>query len=112
MDKVETYRAYVQDVLAQFASIPGIPAEVETQTIFDTQRDHYQLVNVGWHHKNRRVYGCVVHIDIKDGKVWIQWDGTDIGIASELVEKGIPKEDIVLAFHAPYARQYTGFAVN
>jgi hypothetical protein len=29
----------------------------------------------------------------------------------ELEQNGIPKEDIVLAFHAPYKRPYTGYAV-
>jgi len=53
-----------------------------------------------------------VHIDIKNGKIWIQHDGTERGVANDLVEWGVPKEDIVLAFHAPYRRQYTGFAVN
>lgn len=112
MDKITSYRTYIQEILERYARIPGEPAEVESQTIFDTKRDHYQLVNVGWHHQNYRVYGSVVHIDIKDDKIWIQWDGTEEGIANELVEKGVPKEDIVLAFHAPNARQYTGFAVN
>lgn len=51
-------------------------------------------------------------LSIKDGKFWIHWDGTEEGIATELVEMGVPKEDIVLAFHAPYKRPYTGFAVN
>lgn len=34
------------------------------------------------------------------------------GDINELVEWGVPKEDIVLAYHAPYKRQYTGFAVD
>ena len=54
----------------------------------------------------------MLHIDIKEGKIWIQHDGTEIGIANELVEMGVPKQDIVLAFHAPYKRQYTGFAID
>lgn len=37
---------------------------------------------------------------------------TEVGVANELVELGVPKEDIVLAYHAPYQRKYTGFAVN
>jgi hypothetical protein len=44
--------------------------------------------------------------------VWIQHDATDVGIANELLARGVPKEDIVLAFHPPYKRPYTGFAVN
>jgi hypothetical protein len=33
-------------------------------------------------------------------------------MANELVELGVPKEDIILAFHAPYKRPYTGFGVG
>jgi hypothetical protein len=29
-----------------------------------------------------------------------------------LVKLGVPKEDIVLAYHAPFMRQYDGFAVS
>ena len=78
--------------------------------VLDEQNDHYHLLTVGWHH-NERIRGTILHIDIKDGKIWIQHDGTEIGIANELVEMGIPKEAIVLAFHAPYRRQFTEFAV-
>ena len=79
---------------------------------FDTERDHYQLMNVGWRAGRHRVYGTVIHIDIKDGKLWIQWDGTDEPIAEELAELGVPKSDIVLGFHAPYKRQFTEFATG
>lgn len=45
-------------------------------------------------------------------KIWIQRDGTEIGIANELIVAGVAKEDIVLGFHAPYKRQFTDFAVG
>ena len=54
----------------------------------------------------------MLHVDIQNGKIWIQHDGTKGGIANELVELGVPKQDIVLAFHAPYRRQFTEFAVS
>ena len=54
--------------------------EVEVQTIFDWERDHYQLLNVGWDGK-KRIRGCVLQIDIKNEKIWIQHDGKEIGIA-------------------------------
>ena len=79
--------------------------------IFDREKHHYQLVNVGWN-ESQRIRGCVLHIDIKDGKIWIQHDGTAPGVANELVEMGVPKQDIILAFHAPYKWPYTGFGVN
>ncbi|NEP19330.1 MAG: XisI protein [Leptolyngbya sp. SIO4C1] len=33
-------------------------------------------------------------------------------MANELVELGVPKQDIVLAYHAPFMQQYDGFAVD
>lgn len=51
-------------------------------------------------------------LNIKNHKVWVQHDGTEVGIADELVKLGVPKEDIVLAFHEPLVRKYTGFATT
>lgn len=46
---------------------------------------------------------------ITAGKIWIQYDGTEVGIANQLVELGVPKQDIILAFHKPSVRKYTDF---
>lgn len=59
-----------------------------------------------------QLYGVLIHIDLKNNKVWIQYDGTEVGVANELLERGIPREDIVLAYHSPFMRQYDGFAVS
>ena len=56
--------------------------------------------------------GCILHIDIIDGKIWIQHDGTEGGIALDLIDHGVPKQDIVLGFHSPFKRQFTDFAVG
>lgn len=48
----------------------------------------------------------------KTKKIWIQRDGTGIGIANELIAAGVPKEDIILGFNAPYKREFTDFAVG
>jgi XisI protein len=37
----------------------------------DRDKDHYEVMHVGWD-RTRRVHGSVVHIDIINGKVWIQ----------------------------------------
>jgi XisI protein len=42
---------------------------------------------------------------IRDGRYWIEEDWTEDGIATDLVQAGIPREDIVLAFHEPKMRQ-------
>jgi XisI protein len=108
---VEQYRQYIKHLLSERqkrASMSRKYEEYEVQTIFDEQQDHYQLLYVGWR-GNKRDFGCILHLDIKDGKIWIQHDGTEVGIANQLVEMGVPKQDIILAFHEPYIRQFTEF---
>jgi hypothetical protein len=108
---VEQYRQYIKHLLSQRqkrASMSRKYEEYEVQTVFDEQQDHYQLLYVGWR-GNKRDFGCILHLDIKDGKIWIQHDGTEVGIANQLVEMGVPKQDIILAFHEPYIRQFTEF---
>jgi hypothetical protein len=109
MARLAQYRQYIQEVIQRHSCYQPAYGEVELQQIFDTERNHYQLVHVGWH-KNRRKYGCLIHMDIKGGKIWIQHDGTESGVANELVELGVPKDDIVLAYQPPYKRAYTSFA--
>lgn len=111
MAPLETYRTQIQELLQQYMDERPVFEELETQMVVDTAHDHYQLVNVGWVNK-RRVYGCVLHIDIKGDKVWIQHNGTERFVAEELVALGVPKDRIVLGFHSPFRRQFTEFAVN
>ena len=111
MGEQNRLREFIKQILMECARYKPSYGDIEVQTIFDTENDHYQLVNVGWN-GNRRIHGCVLHIDIKNGKIWIQHDGTEEGVADELVRLGVPKDQIVLAFHSPYKRQFTGFAVE
>lgn len=53
-----------------------------------------------------------MHINIRNDKIWIQHDGTEAGVANLLVEMGVPKTDIVLAYQSPFKRRYTEFAVG
>jgi hypothetical protein len=62
MADLEIYRKAIQTVPLQYASYPYSYGEVELQTVFDTDRDHYQVVSVGWEQKHR-VYGCSMHLD-------------------------------------------------
>ncbi len=111
MAKIDDYRKYVKQILNEYGEHKPAYGDVEVEVCFDTERERYQVIHTGWS-KQRRVYGCVIHIDIKDGKIWIQHDGTEVGIADELVALGVPKQDIVLAYHSPYMRKFTEFAVG
>jgi len=108
MNKIEIYRKYIKQLIEDYASYGEPPDGVERQIIFDTVRDHYQLFNVGWH-KDHWIYGCSMHFDIKNGKIWIQHNATEFDIGEDLVDMGVVRDDIVLGFQPPYMRKFTNF---
>jgi XisI protein len=112
MEKLDKYRQIVRQLLTSLAAIGYCESNenVECQFICDTENDHYQLLDIGWEEYNR-IYNCFIHIDIKDGKIWIQENMTENDLAHELVEMGVNKEDIILGLHPPYKRPYTGYGV-
>lgn len=114
MDTLNLYREKIKAALQEYVRESAPRSEmvdVEVELILDTQSDHYEVISVGWSN-NRRIHGTVLHLDIRGGKIWIQHDGTEEGIAYRLVEAGVPKTDIVLGFHSPYKRQFTEFATG
>lgn len=80
------------------------------ECIEDEKRHHYQIVALGWE-GDHRVYNLLFHLDIIGDKIWIQEDRMEYSVAEMLVEKGIPKSDIVLAFFPEYHRRHTEYAV-
>ncbi|MBF2029794.1 MAG: XisI protein [Oscillatoriales cyanobacterium C42_A2020_001] len=104
MDRLTQYRDAVRT--------QGKPAngDIEVQLLFDPERDHYQLVDLGWDGQ-RRIYNCVIHLDIRDGKVWIQRNQTDERIAEQLIALGVARADIILGLQPPNLRQYTEYGV-
>jgi hypothetical protein len=110
MDTLTNDRDLVKRILLDHASIPYAYGEVISQPVFDDERGHYALIDVGWEGA-QRVHGCLVHVVLRDGKIWIEYDGTEDGVATELMAQGVDKERIVLAFHRPEVRQRSGFAV-
>jgi hypothetical protein len=111
MDTQSDIREIIKRILTEYAAYKISYGEVETETIFDDEKGHYELMHQGWIEK-RRIHGCLLHVDIRGDKIWIQHDGTEGGIANELVDAGVPRDRIVLAFHHPDTRRYTDFAVT
>jgi len=106
MDSLNRARSAVQQVLSRYADLDSaVPAgtEVRTYCAFDTDRDQYLVVRAGWSGQ-RRVRGIVLHVRIADGKVWLEENGTDREIATELTALGVPAGDIVLGFVHPSLR--------
>ncbi|MGB3509537.1 MAG: XisI protein [Microcoleaceae cyanobacterium] len=110
MDKLELYRTCIQTLLEKYALSKSRNEDVENELFFDPIRNHYQLMRVGWKGLER-IYYTVLHFDIKDDKIWLQHNATDIDVGQELIEMGIAQEDIVLGLHPPYKRPYTGYGI-
>jgi hypothetical protein len=85
MENLKKYRVYIEQLIKKYGQYKPSYGDVEVQMIFDHEHDHYQLGSVGWHGQ-KRIRGCVLQLDIKNGKIWIQHDGTEDSIADELVE--------------------------
>ncbi len=111
MDKVTQYRQAIKALIERHAAFKPRGEEVERQTLFDTEHDHYQLLNVGWS-KTRRIYHCVMHFDLKNDKVWIQHNSTEIELDEELIELGVAREDIVIGFIPAYWQENAQAAPN
>lgn len=77
MDTLEHYRQIIETVLREYADFLGQEEGIHQELIFDRDNDHYLLLEAGWQN-NRRIYGPFIHLDILDGKVWIQDDATEL----------------------------------
>ncbi|TAD76133.1 MAG: XisI protein [Oscillatoriales cyanobacterium] len=110
-ERLQAYRTAIKHLLTDYAAYTPSYGDIEIQTLFDGEHDHYQVLAIGWHNK-QRIYGCSIHLDLKQGKVWIQANNTELDIAQALVEQGIPKDDIVIGFQPPYLRRFSGYAIS
>ncbi|MEH2263236.1 XisI protein [Nostoc sp.] len=118
MDTLEQYRQLICTILTEHTKIPYSYGDIQHETIFDKEQDRYLVMILGREPvpelsvtATRRVHGCLIHIDIIDGKIWIQRDGTEDGVATELVNAGVPKNRIVLGFRSKELRKDSEFAI-
>ncbi|MEO0406661.1 MAG: XisI protein [Cyanobacteria bacterium P01_A01_bin.135] len=110
MEKLQQYREVIKQILTEHAHPYSHSEDVETEIICDSEHDHYQLTYIGWE-EQQRVFNLILHFDIRDGKILVQHNGTETAIAQVLTDRGVPASDIVLGFHSPFKRQFSGYAV-
>lgn len=111
MDNLEKYRQIIRQILTPYLNISYSNVKIRNRAAFDQETDQYLIISEGWNNQEH-LHSCLIHLEIIDNKIWIQCDNTEDGIANELVKAGIPKSDIVLAFHPPDLRKFTEFAVS
>jgi len=110
MDKLTKYRQVICNFLSQQAKIIPLGKTIESETIFDEKCDRYLLLHLGWDGQ-KRIYSVLLHLEIRNEKIWIQENNTDILVAEILLEEGVKREDIILGLKPAFVREYTGFGV-
>jgi hypothetical protein len=109
MDRLDYYRQCIRNFLNCYSQ-RWLESSIENQVILDSEHDHYLLLKAGWDGE-QRIYYPVFHFDIKDGKIWIQENTTDVEIDKEFADLGISKQEIVVGFHHPAMREYSDYAI-
>ncbi len=100
MDKLAKYRNIIKSIVKKYGKFQSSIGNVETYAVCDEQNDNYLVVDVGWLAFGRQ-HAMPIHIRIKDEQVWVEWDGTDQEIVQQLIDNGIPEDDIVLGWQKP-----------
>lgn len=105
------YVAEVKKILKDHAQYKPAFGDINNSVNFDDEHKSYALIQSGWENK-KHVHGTIVHIEIINDKIWIQYDGTEDGVATELTEAGVPHDEIVLGFRHPSIREFTDYAIG
>ncbi len=113
MDKVAHYQNLIKQGLLEYVrllkqSYP--PPDFEIILAFDDENQQYLLRELGWT-EDSRIRQTRLHVCLRNGKIWIEEDWTEEGIATYFLEQGVPNQDIVLGFQPPQMRPFTEFAV-
>ena len=111
--KISKYRKILKEVYKDYAAgdmkKTYKPDDTQIRLIMDTENDHYQVLYAGWQ-GDKQIFSVIFHIDIIEGKIWIQRNASDYDIVEDIEAKGVPKKDIVLAFFEPKIRPYMEYA--
>ncbi len=103
----------IKQALNNYASLVAkFPHPYRVVVAFDDEHQQYLVRKLGWTKEfGGRINQTVLHVALHDGKIWIEEDWTEEGIATYFLEHDVPREEIVLGFQPPALRSYTEFAV-
>lgn len=102
-EKIAVYRDAILRVLSSHLQV--LSQDVQMVPVFDREHDRYQLLEIGWHDR-KRIFLPILHLDIIEGKIWIQQNQTDIEIGDELNAEGVERSNIVLGFIPKHLRHF------
>ena len=81
MDPVDLWRDAIERILTKRTTETYAHGDIRSKVVFDRAHDSYLVLDVGWNGYDR-IHDALIHVEVLDGKVWIQFDGTEDGIAS------------------------------
>jgi hypothetical protein len=105
------YRNVIIEMLREVAD-RSINGKVRTVTVFDESSNQYQILDLGWDDAGKRVFQPMIHLELLDGKIWIQENMTDLDIAKVLLEWDVEPTDIVLGMHSEGLRRFSEYAIG
>jgi XisI protein len=109
MDFLKTLREAIRRVFASWEELARQGTGFHVVTFLNPDEDRYLLQQVRTDGERYESH-TLAHLEIRDGKIWILTDNTEQGIATELLEAGISKDQIVLGFYPLKVRQRGEFA--
>jgi XisI protein len=110
MENLTPYQIAIQTILSEYAEYMATSGELSLQTLFDTKNNHYQILVLGWQ-GNKRIYNNLLHLDIIDGKIWVQNNNTQFTLVEDFERFSIAKQDIVNGLIPARRRKFSAFAV-
>lgn len=106
-----SYSESIRKILLEYFKYGSADDVIKSSVSFDDEHGNYVLLQAGWRGDDY-LQGAVIYIQLIDGKIWVQYDGTEYGVANDLVEAGIYQSNIVLGFRHPSIRRYTDFSLT
>ena len=111
MEKIANYQQAIQQILTEYASYMPVGEGLSLETVFDETRHHYQLIVLGWH-GHEHIYKPLLHLDLINGKIWVQHNDTQFTLTEDFDRFGIPHQDIVNGLIPARRRSFTDYALG
>jgi hypothetical protein len=99
MDKIALYQQILSDIVRRHASFQPANGNIKTSAVIDATKSDFMVIDAGWSDSGRRIYDVVLHFRLEGETVFVERDNTDAEVVRELIEEGIDKNDLILAFN-------------